>query len=98
MGCLATSLRYYGELKMNLGAYIRSRARRGWSLKTLGPNEARVLFDAGLAFAASLAATGFLALFARPSSAVSLNAFFVSIGALPVLFVAFNALVGVYTR
>jgi nucleoside-diphosphate-sugar epimerase len=46
---------------MPLARYVRLRRARGWSLATLGPNEARVLFDGGacsMAFALAAALHG----------------------------------------
>jgi nucleoside-diphosphate-sugar epimerase len=49
---------------MPLARYVRLRRARGWSLATLGPNEARVLFDGGacsVAFALAAALQGWFA-------------------------------------
>jgi nucleoside-diphosphate-sugar epimerase len=77
---------------MNLGSYIRVRARRGWGFSSLGPNEARILFDAVLGVGATVATVLFLAAFlpavpARPIGFV----------VLPGAFLAANAALGVYT-
>jgi hypothetical protein len=50
--------------------YIKARLLRGTRIETLGPNEARVFFDAGVSLIASLAAA-------------TLCAFFVDKGMLP---------------
>ena len=78
---------------MNLVSLLRSRLRRPWSLSALGPNEARLLFDFGLgAFAAGAAAAFLVAIVGRPVPRIWLTAAF------PLLFLATNAAVGIYSR
>jgi nucleoside-diphosphate-sugar epimerase len=67
--------------------------RRGWSLSALGPNEARVLFDFGLGFAAWAAAETFLRVFGPVAHEVRWPS-----AALPIAFICTNTLVGIYTR
>ncbi len=73
--------------------YVRSRASRGFRLRTLGPNEARALYDAVVATAACLAVGAFLLLFDNGSSALGPLALL-----LPLALLASNALLGVYSR
>jgi nucleoside-diphosphate-sugar epimerase len=72
--------------------YLRGRWRRPWSLSTLGPNEARILFDFVLACGATLCTFLFLRVFVG-SGAPTLPLMF-----LPVLFVGANGAAGIYTR
>lgn len=78
---------------MQFATYARARVRRGWSLAALGPNEARILFDAALAGGATGAAAAFLWFFA-PAIKFSLA----TAAALPFFFLAGNALLGLYSR
>lgn len=78
----------------NAGKLIAARRRRG--LTTLGPTEARVVFDASAAFGAGVAALAFFAVFitrGMPSPAVIVAA----LGA-PVVFLVAAALTGIYSR
>lgn len=76
-----------------LVAYLRARRYRGWHAASLGPNEARLLFDAALAVAASMATTAFLRVFAPAAEASWWPAV-----SLPVMFLAGNVVTGLYTR
>jgi len=78
---------------VKLGSYLRARGRRGWGLATLGPNEARVLFDFVLAGAAWVAAISFLRAFAPATGG---RLWFTAL--LPVFFLTANASIGIYTR
>jgi nucleoside-diphosphate-sugar epimerase len=75
---------------MNFTKYFRSRWMRGFSLQTVGPNEARVLYD-------------FLAGWAALFLTFVFNAFFIGapfglkLFLLPFLLLAFNAAVGIYS-
>ncbi|MBC8167390.1 MAG: NAD-dependent epimerase/dehydratase family protein, partial [Bryobacteraceae bacterium] len=71
--------------------YVRSRARRGFHLRTLGPNEARFLYDAGVAVAACAAAAIFLLLFSDAPATGPLPLL------LPVTLLAANTLLGIYS-
>ena len=73
--------------------YLRARAGRGWSLATLGPNEARFLFDLALASGALLAAALFLRAFLPAIAVTPLRGL-----ALPLLFLAGNLALGTYSR
>jgi GDP-mannose 4,6 dehydratase len=77
---------------MNLPRLISSRLGRGWSPSSLGPNEARLLFDAAAA-AGALAATVF---FLTAFGGGPLNS--VPMLVLPALFLILNVLAGLYTR
>ena len=78
-----------------LRAWIISRRGRGWTLGSLGPNEARILFDSAAGLGALGASVLFLGLFGT-----SFEQSWKSPGLLaaPGLFIAFNALLGLYTR
>jgi len=76
-------------------AWIRARLGRGWSLSSLGPNEARLLFDAGASAAGVAATLLFLALFVPGSTSLRSN---LPLFAAPLVFVAFNVFAGLYTR
>jgi nucleoside-diphosphate-sugar epimerase len=78
---------------MTLGAYLRSRWRRGWGISALGPNEARILFDFVLAEGASIAALVFL----RTFVAATPTPLFGSLVFLPGSFLVWNALLGIYS-
>ena len=51
-------------------AWVRARLSRGWSLSSLGPNEARLLFDAGAGAGGLAAALLFLELFVPSSTSL----------------------------
>jgi len=76
---------------MKFSSYLRSRTTRGWTPSRLGPNEARILFDAVLASGAALATATFLRFFAAPADAPGLTVLL-----FPILFVAGNAVFGLY--
>ena len=77
---------------MRLGSYLRLRASRGWHLSSLGPNEARILFDFVLAAAAAAATVLFLRTFFPESPRAVLRTLVV----LPSAFLACNAAAGIY--
>jgi nucleoside-diphosphate-sugar epimerase len=77
-------------------SYLTSRIRRGFSTKTLGPNEARVLYDAATAFVAGLVALALDGLLARhglPGWRAVVATF-----ALGPFLVAANLALGIYSR
>jgi nucleoside-diphosphate-sugar epimerase len=76
-------------------AWIRARLSRGLSLSSLGPNEARLLFDAGAATGGLAAALLFLAIFIPGSISRRDTA---PLLASPILFITWNVLAGLYTR
>ena len=76
-------------------AWIRARLSRGWSLSALGPNEARLLFDAGASAGGLLAALLFLELFVPGSTSRRHE---LPLLAAPIVFIAWNVLAGLYTR
>jgi nucleoside-diphosphate-sugar epimerase len=78
---------------MNVFRLISSRAARGRSLASLGPNEARLLFDLATGIGALLAVLAFLSLFSEVAGAGALL-----LVVLPPLFLAVNAIAGLYTR
>lgn len=71
---------------------IRSRLRRPISALSLGPNEARLLFDFVVSFGAVVVGLTFQALFIGPANHIELLA------VLPVSVILFNTLIGVYSR
>lgn len=75
--------------------FIRLRLSRGFSVGSIGPNEARILFDGAAASVAGVAAV----VFCRLLQSTSIGKLDLSLAAiLPVLFVGFNAILGVYSR
>jgi nucleoside-diphosphate-sugar epimerase len=78
---------------MKLGSYIRIRGRRGWTLSTLGPNEARVLFDLLLAAGASAATIIFLRTFFPGATAPLASTMLL----LPGAFLVANLALGIYS-
>src|SRR5688572_7264152 len=87
------SRRANAEWTVNAASFLRSRLQRAWHLSTLGPNEARLLFDFGLAAFAAVAASAFLTLVvSHPIRRIWL------VAAFPFLFLAANAAVGIYSR
>ena len=78
---------------MKLGAYLRIRGRRGWTLSGLGPNEARILFDLLLAAVASAAALLFLRTFAPAVSTPVLG----TLVFLPAAFLGAASAAGIYS-
>lgn len=78
---------------MNLLTLIRSRTRRGFGFQSLGPNEARVLYDVVVAAVGSTLALAFSLLYVH-----SLNARTVIVlVSLPVLVIAVNLVFGIYS-
>lgn len=79
---------------MKFFCYLSLRLRRGFSLRTIGPNEARIAFDLVVGAIAAASATIFCFLFLKPA--------FASAGwpvmLVPLLQVALLAVAGVYTR
>lgn len=74
---------------------LRTRLDRGFSIRSIGPNEARVLFDGSVAAISVLVTL----LFCRLASSTSIRERDVIVSAtLPVIFVVFGALLGVYSR
>src|SRR5512145_221988 len=74
-------------------SYVRRRHARGWSIATLGPNEARVLFDGAVTVTAVGLAIVFHILFLQTTGQR------LALGALhPALFLLVAALLGVYGR
>jgi len=87
------SRRANAEWTVNAASFLRSRLQRAWHLSTLGPNEARLLFDFGLAAFAAAAASAFLILVvSQPVPRIWL------VAAFPFLFLAANAAIGIYSR
>jgi nucleoside-diphosphate-sugar epimerase len=79
---------------MELGSLVQARLRRQLNVHSLGPNEARILFDAGvggLSLAVSIA-------FCRQFLPLSLTGLVPPLLALPVLLLSFNYLIGIYSR
>ena len=76
-------------------AWVRARLSRGWSLSSLGPNEARLLFDAGAGAGGLAAALLFLELFVSGSTSLRQS---LPLVAAPIVFIAWNVLAGLYTR
>jgi nucleoside-diphosphate-sugar epimerase len=80
---------------MDFRRFVASRRQRGWSLAALGPNEARLLFDALVAGAAGVSSLLFLELLTPLHLDWRAR---VTVLALAPLFVAVNAAAGIYTR
>jgi nucleoside-diphosphate-sugar epimerase len=74
---------------------FRSRLDRGFSIRSIGPNEARVLYDGSVAAISAVLTLFFVSLVT--STSIRTRDTILS-AALPVLFVVFNALLGVYSR
>jgi nucleoside-diphosphate-sugar epimerase len=78
---------------MRITTLVRSRLSRGFTLASLGPNEARIFFDGATGAVGALVAVLFLRLVLdRPVDGLPAGA------ALPAIFIALNALAGLYTR
>lgn len=69
------------------------RLRRGFRLRTVGPNEARFLFDSAVAVASALAAVVFVSVFVSRDGAQA-----VAVGLIPSLFILVNIAFGLYSR
>ncbi|HEY0394268.1 MAG TPA: NAD(P)-dependent oxidoreductase [Candidatus Elarobacter sp.] len=80
----------------NARTYVSARLRRGFGLRSLGPNEARVLFDAAVAFGAAVVAALVSSAFVRhePPALTLIAAVLLA----PVVAVGSTAAVGVYGR
>ena len=79
------------DLRVAVAEYLRSRARRGLSLSSVGPNEARLLYDAGFAVFGTAAAAAITAIGASGFVGITLTV-------LPLSFVASAIGLGVYGR
>src|SRR5262245_11689262 len=88
----SSSARPHRSALADVRRLISSRAARGWSLASLGPNDARLLFDLAAGGRALAATLLFLQAFAPDTPGRWL------LLALPVLFLAANTLGGLYTR
>jgi nucleoside-diphosphate-sugar epimerase len=76
--------------------FVRIRLQRSFTLQQLGPNEARIIFDAAIAVAAAAFSILFCSLFI---SAFRLGGRAIAVLAtLPGIFVAFNIIFGLYSR
>ena len=102
--CVALHHRLYSNIRpvrlyhwwcMQVVDLIRLRVSRGFSIHSIGPNEARVLFDGAAAFVSGGLALAFSRAY-TPTS-VSRRDLLLPI-ALPALLIAFNVLLGIYTR
>jgi nucleoside-diphosphate-sugar epimerase len=81
--------------RIGIQELIRTRLDRGFSIRSVGPNEARVLYDGAVAATAVLLTL----LFCGLATSTPIHARDAVLSAtLPVLLVAFNALLGVYSR
>jgi nucleoside-diphosphate-sugar epimerase len=81
---------------MGVWRILAARLGRGFSLKTIGPNEARVYFDFAVCLVGLAMALTFLAVFI-PAARFDFGRDWV-LGLLPVLLVLINAGFGVYSR
>jgi nucleoside-diphosphate-sugar epimerase len=71
---------------------LQNRFERGYSLESIGPNEARLVFDASAAILSALFAAGFCYWFDGNSR------HFLNASALPFLFLLVNWVLGIYSR
>jgi nucleoside-diphosphate-sugar epimerase len=78
---------------MSVFDHVRMRVRRGIRLRTLGPNEARFLFDSAVAVASALAAVLFVAVFVSRDGAQA-----VAVALIPALSILGNIAFGLYSR
>jgi hypothetical protein len=76
--------------------YIKARLRRGRSIRSMGPNEARIVFDAGVGFVAAIISAVVCAVFVN--KAILPGREILAISSLPVLLLLFNSLFGIYSR
>jgi nucleoside-diphosphate-sugar epimerase len=79
-----------------LRQFLRIRLQRSFALQRLGPNEARIIYDAGIAAAAAAFSILFCS-FLIPVFRLGGRAVVV-LAALPVVFVACNTILGLYGR
>ena len=75
--------------------FIRIRFSRGLGIRSIGPNEARILFDGVVGGVSAAAAVSFCTLMQKTS--VRMHDFGFAI-AVPLLFILFNVALGVYSR
>ncbi len=87
--------RHNSSAMQNIPQLIRLRLLRGFGLQQLGPNEARMLFDGAVAVAGSTCSV--LISFLIPALHLGMRQLLV-LAALPILFVACNAILGLYGR
>ena len=78
---------------MNIVTLIRSRARRGFGFQSLGPNEARVVYDAVVGAVGAILALGFSLLYIHRLDTRTVIVLAVS----PVLVVVVNFAFGIYS-
>jgi nucleoside-diphosphate-sugar epimerase len=73
---------------------VRSRLGRGLGLQSLGPNEARILYDGFVSAAGAATALAFSSLFLHRPSLLTIGLH----ASLPVLLIAFNLALGIYSK
>ncbi len=79
---------------MELGTLVQARLRRQLSIQSLGPNEARILYDAGVSVLGLAVSVAFCAQFLPARRWVSE----LPLLALPIFLLGFNYVVGIYSR
>ena len=76
--------------------YIKARLLRGRRIKALGPNEARVFFDAGVSVIAALSAATLCAFFIDKGVPPARQ--IIALCCLPFMLLIFNGIFGIYSR
>jgi len=79
---------------MRLLTFIRSRLDRGLGLQSLGPNEARILYDGFVASAGAIVSLGFASAYLHKQDYRTIGL----IATLPVLLILFNFSFGIYSK
>jgi len=79
---------------MELAKFVQARLRRQLHIQSLGPNEARIFYDAGV----GVLSVAFSLAFCRQFLPVSLTGQVLPLLALPLLHLGFNYLFGIYSR
>ena len=74
---------------------VRARFERGFSIVSLGPNEARILYDGLASLAAAVVSLGFSLVFFLSSEGITPRSLLLL--SPPAFVVAFNHLLGLYT-
>jgi len=79
---------------LRLRTFIRSRIQRGLGLQSIGPNEARVLYDGAVGTAGAIATLGYSAVYLHQRDFRTI----LLLAALPALLIVFNFAFGIYSK
>lgn len=79
---------------LRLRTFIRSRIHRGLGLHSIGPNEARILYDGSVGTAGAITALGYSSVYLHQQDSRTV----ILLAALPILLIFFNLAFGIYSK